>query len=416
VDLRCFPFDVQALPIKLKARRCHGLAFATPAAGSQCAFPGRVDLAESSGMLFEESYWARDACLRGQGNYILETAGDSLLEFNMAGLTGRFPNENRRDFYEACVFVKRPFLSSYFWHFLLLNLVVMLAATAFWDAAPELSSRMSISLTMMLTLAAYTSSRPLPIKRATYVTFHDWCEQISMLLVTGISIQNVVVVVSCGGQHEVAHPYLAEEFERHGDKCELGWCMSRKLDCSGLTLLLVMWLLLGIYSVFWLIRLRRASASASRQNLGLGQKEAPGKRTYEERCCRLRNACGSWMQGHASEQCQPEATQPEGLHRSVKPLGDSDGSLAAAVAAAFEAFEEERGSLERRPRPEALGCVNSRSCSPPMESREEDEHSAQDAQQGASSSLHLGASGSLHLGASGSLHKGASGSLQQVIE
>ncbi|CAE8649566.1 unnamed protein product, partial [Polarella glacialis] len=253
VDLRCFPFDIQALPIRLKARRCRGLALGTPAAGARCDQCGLVSLVDSSGMMLFESYLQHDAHLKGRGNYAVATAGDALLEFNINGLTGRHPDAKRVDIYEVCIFVKRPFLAHYFWDLLILNLLVMLATTAFWDtAAADLSSRMSISLTVILTLAAYTSSRPAPIEKAPYVTFHDWVEQMSMFLVTGISVQNVVAVVSCGGQNSEAPPYMTEEFERNRDGCSLGWCMSRQIDCKGLTVLLVAWALLALYSAFWL--------------------------------------------------------------------------------------------------------------------------------------------------------------------
>merc|ERR1719394_964731 len=150
-------------------------------------------------------------------------------------MTGRHPDEERLDVYEVSVFVQRPLFASYFWDLVIMNLLVLLAATAFWDtASPELSSRMSISLTIILTLAAYTSSRPAPIEKAPYVTFHDWVEQISMFLVTGISMQNVFAVVTCGGQHEDAPDYMAEEYERHPVSCSVGWCKSREIDCRAL--------------------------------------------------------------------------------------------------------------------------------------------------------------------------------------
>merc|ERR1719230_1294328 len=141
-----------------------------------------------------------------------------------------------------------------------MNVLVFLAATSFWDtAAPEISSRMSISLTVILTLASYTASRPAPIEKAPYVTFHDWCEQMSMLLVTGISIQNVFAVVLCGGQHEEAPPYMKEMFEENEELCSVGWCFSRNIDCRALIVLAVTWATLVLYSLLWLLRKRRTS-------------------------------------------------------------------------------------------------------------------------------------------------------------
>ncbi|CAK0877121.1 unnamed protein product [Prorocentrum cordatum] len=104
-----------------------------------------------------------------------------------------------------------------------MNLLVLLASTSFWDSvSPELSSRMSISLTIILTLAAYTSTRPAAIEKAPYVTFHDWCEQMGIVIVTGISVHNVFAVVMCGGEHGEAPVWMAEEFERNEDQTLAG--------------------------------------------------------------------------------------------------------------------------------------------------------------------------------------------------
>lgn len=274
VSLKCFPFDIQMLPVKLKAARCRGLALGTPDSSAGVAVDddreqiSLVSLKTNRATMFGDGYQSTDAHLRGQGHYAVPTAGHSLLEFEICGLTGCHPDQRRCDVYELCIFVERPFFASYFWDLVIMNLFVMLAATAFWDtAAPELSSRMSISLTVILTLAAYTSSRPTPIAKAPYVTFHDWCEQMSMLLVTGISVQNVFAVVLCGGQHEEAPSYMVEEFNRNLQSCELGWCMSRKIDCQGLVILLTAWLALAVYSCIWLVRTRSRATRGLRERL-----------------------------------------------------------------------------------------------------------------------------------------------------
>jgi len=275
VNLKCFPFDIQVLPIKLKAARCQSLALGTPSMW-QVSTPGQqeleqvgfVNLISNPLMLWSQSYRNAKPQMRGQGHHAAPGAGDALLEFRICGLTGTCPDSERGDVYEVNIFVERPFFASYFWDLVILNLLVMLAASAFWDtAAPELSSRMSISLTIILTLAAYTSSRPEPIAKAPYVTFHDWCEQISMFLVTGISVQNVFAVVMCGGQHQEAPPHMVTEFEQNRENCEQGWCKSRNIDCRALICLLCTWLALSIYSVCWLIRTRRRATLDLRQRL-----------------------------------------------------------------------------------------------------------------------------------------------------
>lgn len=261
VNLKCFPFDIQVLPVKLKAARCRGLALGTPrlepSAGEQIH---KVHLVDAGLFPPEAGYWETSPHLRSRGHFALPAADDSLLEFNISGLTGCRPEPQRVDTYEVHILVERPKFASYVWDIVIMNLLVLLSATAFWDtAAPELSSRMSISLTVILTLAAYTSSRPAPIEKAPYVTFHDWCEQVCMLLVTCISVQNVFAVVLCGGQHEEAPVYMVEMFEQNQEICSVGWCLSRRIDCRGLIVLVVVWLLLWLYSILWLLRTRKSS-------------------------------------------------------------------------------------------------------------------------------------------------------------
>lgn len=264
VNLRCFPFDVQVLPLRLKA--AHRRSFALGTLVGEMGDCGRdgdvavhlVDVGVSERTSLRPLQDEAEGRLSGRGHWAAPSADEALLEFDICSLTGYHPHRERKDLYEVGILVQRPPFASYFWDIILMNLFVVLAATAFWDtSSADLSSRMSISLTVILTLAAYTSSRPDPIAKAPYVTFHDWMEQMCMFLVTGISIQNVVAVVQCGGQSGDAPPYMQAEFELNPELCAVGWCKSRNVDCRGLTLLVVCWVLLVLYSITWLVRTRR---------------------------------------------------------------------------------------------------------------------------------------------------------------
>eukprot|EP00927_Polykrikos_kofoidii_P045372 TRINITY_DN3931_c0_g3_i1.p1 TRINITY_DN3931_c0_g3~~TRINITY_DN3931_c0_g3_i1.p1 ORF type:complete len:860 (-),score=99.45 TRINITY_DN3931_c0_g3_i1:214-2793(-) len=261
VNLRCFPFDVQVLPVRLKALRCRGLSLGTPMLG-MCGQEQthRVPLIDNGRLTSQPGYLGTHPRFRAQGHFAVPTADESLLEFNIRQLAGRHPEPQRSDIYEVSILVERPFRGSYSWDLLIMNLLVLLAATALWDtAAPELSSRMSISLTILLTLAAYCGSRPAPIERAPYVTLHDWCEQMSILLVTGISFQNVFAVALCGGHHEEAPIHMKDMYEENQGICDVGWCFSRKVDCHAILVLIVTWVCLLIYTVVSLARSRRAT-------------------------------------------------------------------------------------------------------------------------------------------------------------
>jgi len=261
VNLRCFPYDIQVLPIKLKAARCRGLTLGTPLFDLRKQEQvHRIRLVDNGTLKNDCAYLKSALNMRSNGHFAVPAADDSLLEFNIAGLHGCHAEKDRSDTYEIRILVERPLFASYFFDLVIMNLLVALSATAMWDtAAPELSSRMSISLTVILTLAAYTSARPAPIEKAPYVTFHDWCEQVCMFLVAGISMQNVYAVVLCGGQHEEAPPYMKDIYEDNEDACSMGWCFSRKVDCRGFIILLTAWFALSFYSFLWLIRTRRAS-------------------------------------------------------------------------------------------------------------------------------------------------------------
>lgn len=285
-DLRCFPFDLQALPIRVRAGRCQGLLLGTPAAGAATReTTGRVNLSDDGAMKFDERYLKLDACMRGHGHYAAIGAAEALQEFTLRGVTGHHPDKQRRDAYEVCIVVARPKLSSYVWDMIIQNLLVLLATTSFWDTSTDLSSRMSISLTVLLTLAAYTAARPQAIEKAPYVTAHDWNEQTSMIVTTAISLQSVASVVLCGQAKS------DDEFKGNGAQCETGWCYSRGIDCSGFLFTLLIWLALLVYSSLWLLRTRRHATHALKMqllSLAAAHKENDAKAMNEASGSQLR--------------------------------------------------------------------------------------------------------------------------------
>mmetsp|Transcript_63366 Transcript_63366/g.151206 ORF Transcript_63366/g.151206 Transcript_63366/m.151206 type:complete len:903 (+) Transcript_63366:141-2849(+) len=270
-DLRCFPFDVLVLPIRLKAVRCRNLKLGNTLDGA--SHRDRVHLVDDGRMTRDEEYRDAEPRLRGKGHHITRSADRAMLEFDICGVSGGLPSDElRTDMYEVKVVVRRPLLSNHCWDVITMNLLVLLAAASFWDSsAPELSSRLGITLTVVLTLAAFTSARPAAIQKAPYVTFHDWCEQVSLLLVILIAVQNVVAVTLCGGEHEEAPSHMTEIFERHSSSCEFSWCMSRAIDCHALLVLLIFWALLFLYSIIWVSRTRRNAVQGAYMELQAGR-------------------------------------------------------------------------------------------------------------------------------------------------
>jgi hypothetical protein len=254
VNLKCFPFDIQVLPVRLKASR-----------GRQTrGHSSRLGLVSSEPVMRSAEYLELPGNLRGRGQQVLSTAAETMPEFHLRAVTGTRPLQERSDVYEVRLLVERPLFQNYFWEIVVMNVLVGLAASAFWDtASSDLSSRMSISLTVILTVAACTATRPAAIAKAPYVTFHDYIELITVLLVAGISLQNIWAVVNCGGQSPNAPPHMLEMYESNLAYCEPDWCHARRIDCQGLLTLLLTWAGLVLWSFVWVVVSRRRTLSAS---------------------------------------------------------------------------------------------------------------------------------------------------------
>jgi len=147
--------------------------------------------------------------------------------------------KQKEDSYKVSIIIGRPMYSSYLSDLVVMIVLVLLAMTSFWDtAAPELSSRMSISLTIILTLAAYTSTRPPPIVKCPKLTFQDRYEVWSFFNVTVVSIMNLFSVSMCGGEHPEAPQYMKDMYNIHEEICDVGWCHSRAIDCHFMVIFL----------------------------------------------------------------------------------------------------------------------------------------------------------------------------------
>merc|ERR1712226_1640385 len=120
---------------------------------------------------------------------------------------------------------------------------------SFFDvSSADLSSRMSITLTVILTIAV--SSRPACIAKSRYVTFYDRFMLLSLAIAAFMSCANVISVRKCGGHNSDAPPFMQEEYEINKQSCEVGWCSSTKLDCSIFLATLLIWGFSVTYVVF----------------------------------------------------------------------------------------------------------------------------------------------------------------------
>merc|ERR1719453_1263756 len=66
---------------------------------------------------------------------------------------------------------------------------------------------------------------------------------------------------------------MTEMFERHQEECSEGWCLSRKVDCQAVLVLLGSWIGLAIYSTVWLLRARHKTTRELRKRLLASQPQ-----------------------------------------------------------------------------------------------------------------------------------------------
>jgi len=243
VDLRCFPFDFQMLPLKVRAQRLTlgDVKNAFVRLASPESHDGSVEALRIRRLC--RQYNSREAKFRHNGSYCASTPSDScmadcMVEFRIYGLYS-FPARSLLDAkgeaFQVTVVVQRPVLGHQLGEFAVLVLLTLLSAVSFWDtASPELSSRMSITLTIILTLAVYTSQRPAAIDKVPYATVQDHVELVAMYFVMFVAVLNVVAVVCCGGESEEAPSRMQAVFRYHQDELcsESVWGM-RRIDFFG---------------------------------------------------------------------------------------------------------------------------------------------------------------------------------------
>lgn len=221
VDLRCFPFDYQLLPIKVTAQR---ISFGDVRnAVVRLKAPA---LQDSVGRHLWQEYNSREAKFRHNGSYCASTGPDScmadcMVEFKIHGLYS-FPVQSliepEGEAFQVTVVVKRPIFGHQLGESCVLIMLTLLSAVSFWDvASADLSSRMSITLTIILTLAAYTSSRPTAIEKCPYPTIQDRIELIAMCFAMVVAIQNVIAVVHCGGEDQESPSFMQAFYSIHED-------------------------------------------------------------------------------------------------------------------------------------------------------------------------------------------------------
>lgn len=212
----------------------------------------------------ERSYREAEPSKKGDG-HVAGALADGMQEFDFYGVCGypKLKLSKKFDIYEVAIVVQRPF-GSLFADIIITNVMALLACTSFWDvSSPDLSARLSISLTIMLTLASYMSDRPPAIETYPGLTVHDCNEICCMIIGILISVQNCFAVFLCGAEGMVtsgameAPDVMVEAFLDHKDSiCAIGWCGSRVIDCWAFAFTLLLTVVLLYWNLGYMFRNR----------------------------------------------------------------------------------------------------------------------------------------------------------------
>merc|ERR1712224_723167 len=123
-------------------------------------------------------------------------------------------------------------MNQHFWNMGIVFLIVILSAQSTYDSASNmLSSRLGISLMLVLILAEVAAERPGSIGRTPKRTLWDMMVYLSFGIVWIQTLLNLVSVTMCGGEHEEAPAYMKKLYKENSENCTLDWCGSRKVDC-----------------------------------------------------------------------------------------------------------------------------------------------------------------------------------------
>lgn len=219
VDYLAFPFDVQALPIRVKSSKWNKFK------ANKLADPKlRMNAAHHP----EASASAKQFLL----GHRIEEGRIHLGEMAFQGFGARKYEDDvsreplRSDTYEIVLIMSRRFWRHVFNFVILIVMVFVAAASIFCTMETQaLANRLSISLTVLLSLVAFTTQRPSAIEHIPYSTFHDNYVQFCVLCTVVISVLNWGAVTTCNDLSEW-------DGIKDVTSCHPAECGSTRFDCN----------------------------------------------------------------------------------------------------------------------------------------------------------------------------------------
>jgi len=241
-NAKSFPFDVQRLPIKVVAEPLDGLTtfgkkrfvnltdpvlrFEIKRYEKQREKALKNRQRESGGNnrrgsiapIWDEKKKNLERVIAHEWPKSSDGSGFKMGEMSLAGFGGQDPDvsEYRIDM----IMVRDP--GHYHFDFLIQDLQVICAMFSF--AVPInadcMANRASITLTVVLTLVAFTTQRPAVIENLHYTTVHDWYEQLMVFYTVIVALSNCMVALTCVGVDLDNPNYLESDYD---GICEQGF-------------------------------------------------------------------------------------------------------------------------------------------------------------------------------------------------
>lgn len=144
------------------------------------------------------------------------------------GVGARRPDVADGSTYEVLLFVRRR-VARHLFTFFILSLMVLSGATSFLCtlSVDGLAGRLSINVTVLLSMVAFCTQRPFAIESVPYNTMYDSYAQFCTCMTALLTFANVATFLNCFEVTDQCDDCIRRDRRR----CEQSWCGSMEIDC-----------------------------------------------------------------------------------------------------------------------------------------------------------------------------------------
>lgn len=211
VDARFFPFDIETLHVKITGSEMGGktskgelrrLKFTEPKLRKNLRYklkragrptPGFAHSHQEDTIM--PHMWRMDP-----------DGGDTLKVGEMIVIAFGGAVDKEDTVYDFTMVLRRSWFPRYFFDILIYNLQTLAASFSLFTPydGDMLANRMSITLTVLLTVVGVSTTRPKAIEDLPYQTLHDWYGQLMVFSVLMIGVSNLFNYTNCWGMYREA--------------------------------------------------------------------------------------------------------------------------------------------------------------------------------------------------------------------